>query len=417
MNQQVKNKIWDVIVIGGGPAGMIAAGRAAERGKSILLLEKNSSLGKKLLITGGGRCNLTNYKPEIATLVSSYKNTPKSLYSVFSQFDVEDTLEFFYKKGLQTKIEAEGRVFPLSNKAESVWEILVSYLQSGKVTVQTNSSVLNILSDESNKFIKVKTIKGEETCKACLIATGGKSHPETGSTGDGFKWLENLGHTIISNNFALVPVAVKDNWTKQLAGVSLQDVKISVYQDGKKQESKIGKILFTHVGISGPTVLNMSSKIGDLLQYGEVVIELDLFPEFDLTQLKTKLGDILTNDINKKIKNTLDKLIPSSIVNSVLHLALIDLEKANHSITKEERLKLIKLLKAIPLNIKSLLGANKAIVSSGGVKIEEINFKTMMSRIVPNLYIIGDVLNIDRASGGYSLQICWATGFVAGNSC
>jgi len=202
-----------------------------------------------------------------------------------------------------------------------------------------------------------------------------------------------------------------------LAGVSLQDVKISVYQDGKKQESKIGKILFTHVGISGPTVLNMSSKIGDLLQYGEVVIELDLFPEFDLTQLKTKLGDILTNDINKKIKNTLDKLIPSSIVNSVLHLALIDLEKANHSITKEERLKLIKLLKAIPLNIKSLLGANKAIVSSGGVKIEEINFKTMMSRIVPNLYIIGDVLNIDRASGGYSLQICWATGFVAGNSC
>lgn len=412
MNSKV---IWDVIVIGGGPAGMMAAGRAAELGKSVLLLEKNPSLGKKLLITGGGRCNVTNYKPEMSTLVSSYKNKPKALYSVFSQFGVEDTLEFFHSKGMPTKQEAEGRIFPESNSAQSVWNVLNQFINSNQVKVKVNAAVINITKDQ--ELFNIQTINESLTAKSVVIATGGTSHPETGSTGDAFKWLKSLGHTIIDNSFALVPVALKDNWVKTLAGVTLQDIKISIYSDGKKQDSKKGKILFTHFGISGPTVLNMSSQIGDLLQYSKVILELDLLPDLNEGELRTQLNKTLEADINKKIKNTLSNLIPSSLVEAVLQLANVDAQKANNSITKDERLRLVKILKAIPLNVKGLLGADKAIVSSGGVDINEVDFKTMQSRLIPNLFIIGDVLNIDRPSGGYSLQLCWSCGYVAGGSC
>lgn len=415
MNKQ--QEIWDVVVIGGGAAGMMAAGRAAELNKSVLLLEKNSSLGKKLLITGGGRCNLTNYKLDIKPLVSSYRQAPKPLYSTFSQFGVEQTLEFFHTRGLETKIENEGRVFPITNKAESVWQVLVDYLKSGAVKVQTGALVRQIKLDPVTNLFQIQLQDKVITAKSCVVATGGTSHPETGSTGDGYKWLKTLGHTIIDNNFALVPLALSNNWIARLAGVTLTDIKLSIWHDNKRQESKRGKILFTHLGITGPTVLNMSSKVGDLLQYGAVTIELDLFPDLDHGQLKTELHNLLSGDNNKKIKNTLNKLIPSTLVKIVLELAEVDADKPNHSVTKDERTKLIHLVKAIPLHVKELLGADKAIVSSGGVKIEEVNFKTMMSRLIPNLFIVGDMLNIDRPSGGYSLQLCWATGYVAGENC
>lgn len=395
---------------------MMAAGAAAERGKTVLLLEKNSSLGKKLLITGGGRCNVTNNKTDIKPLVSSYKNAPKALFSLFSQFDVQATLDFFHSRGMLTKLEAEGRIFPISDKAQSVWEVLVDYLQSHRVKVQPSSAVLGIAVEASGNFT-IRVRSGNVTAKSCIVATGSSSHPETGSTGDGFKWLRNLGHTIIENNFALVPIAIKDSWVKTLAGVTLTDIKISIIQEGKRQESRLGKLLFTHVGLSGPTILNMSSKVGDLLQYGEVLIELDLLPQLDHNQLRAELNNLLATENNKMIKNTLSKLIPSPLVKIMLELAIIDAGKANNSVTKEERSILTKLIKAIPLKVKSLLGADKAIVSAGGVKIDEVNFKTMQSRMVPNLFVVGDMLNIDRPSGGYSLQLCWASGFVAGSNC
>lgn len=415
MELEPTNKTWDIIVIGGGPAGMIAAGKAAERGKSVLLLEKNSSLGKKLLITGGGRCNLTNNKTEVSELISSYKNAPKALFSVFSQFGVTETLDFFHSKGMQTKLEGEGRIFPESNTAESVWEVLVDYLRVGNVKVVSECTVDSITVDEF-KLFKIQTSKGEMIGTSCIVATGGISHPETGSTGDGFKWLQSLGHTIVANNFALVPVAIKDAWVKKLAGVTLQNVKIRVVQDGQKQDARTGRILFTHLGVSGPTILNLSSKIGDLLQYGNVTLELDLKPDIDHGQLKLELHNALMGGINRKIKNVLSGLVPSSITSIVLAIAEVDPDKANNSITKEERLRLIKVMKALPMQVKELLGADKAIVSAGGVDIDEVNFKTMESRIVPNLYLAGDVLDIDRPSGGYSLQLCWTTGFVAGSS-
>lgn len=418
---------WDVVVIGGGPAGMIAAGRAAELGRSacpsracpvrVLLLEKNPTLGKKLLITGGGRCNVTNNKTDIRTMLARYKGNDKFLFSAFSQFGVQDTLNFFNRRGMATKEEAEGRIFPISNKSQSVLDVLVRYMKEGGAEIRTGAVVTGLSVDTVKKHISIQLKdKTEITAKSCIVATGGTSRPETGSTGEGFKWLKKIGHTIINNNFALVPIALKDVWAKKIAGVTLKDIKLTAFQNGQKQEVQNGKLLFTHLGISGPTVLNMSGEIGELIKYGEVIIMLDLFPKLDHGALKQKLQTLLVIESNKKLKNTLSKLIPSALVSAMLKLANVNGETTNHSVRHEDRIKLVALIKAIPLNVKGLLGAAKAVVSSGGVALEEVNFKTMQSRLVPNLYIIGDVLNIDRPSGGYSLQLCWTTGFVAGSN-
>ena len=409
--------MWDVIVIGGGPAGMMAAGRAAELGRSALLLEKNPKLGKKLLISGGGRCNLTNNRQNIRTLAEQYKGSEKFLMSAFSQFDVAKTVEFFNSMGMKTKEEAEGRIFPVSNKSQSVLDVLIKYMKNGGAEVKTNSAVADIFLDEKKEYITIQLKDGKTlTARSCVVATGGVSHPETGSTGEGFLWLKKLGHKIIKNDFALVPIAVKDSWIKKLSGVTLSDIKLTIFQDGKKHGVKKGKILFTHFGISGPMVLNMSKDIGELLHSGEVTIMLDLFPKLDHGALKQNLQNLLVEESNKKLKNTLSNLIPSAFIPVILAISGIDGETANHSVRHEDRIKLVKHAKEIPMHIEGLLGADKAIVSSGGVVLEEVNFKTMQSHIVPQLYIIGDALNVNRPSGGYSLQLCWTTGFVAGSN-
>jgi len=409
--------MYDVVVIGGGSAGMMAAGRAAERGHSVLLLEKNINLGKKLLITGGGRCNVTNNKTEIRTMLSKYKENDQFLFSAFTQFSVKDTLSFFNSRGMVTKEENEGRVFPVSNSAKSVWEVLVQYMREGGVEIKTDSEVTGLSVDLETKHIIIVT-KGKKTiiAKSCILATGGTSRPETGSTGEGIIWLKKLGHTIIENDFALVTIALSDAWAKKLGGVTLSDIKLTTFQNGQRQTSVKGRLLFTHFGISGPTVLNMSREIGELLKYGEVNIEVDLFPQIDLGALRGKLQELLVAESNKKLKNVLSGLIPSALVSALLEVSDISGEMVNHSVSTEARKKLVTLMKAVPLHVSHLLGANKAIVSSGGVALRQVNFKTMESRIVPNLYLVGDVLNIDRPSGGYSLQLCWTTGFVAGSN-
>ncbi len=409
-------RLYDVVVIGGGPAGMMAAGRAAELGRSVLLLEKNSSLGKKLLITGGGRCNVTNNKTNNRTMLAKYKKNDKFLFSAFSQFNVENTLEFFHSRGMETKEENEGRIFPLSNTAQSVWDVVVDFITKTGVHIQTGSPVTGITVDpETSNFHITLKDKTRVESKSCIVATGGTSRPETGSTGEGFAWLKKLGHTIIENDFALVPIELKDAWAKKLGGVTLKDIKLTVYQNEQKQSTHKGKLLFTHVGISGPTVLNMSKEIGELLKYGQVNILLDLVPQLDHAQLKSELQTHLIGESNKLLKNILPKLISSALVAPVLEIAKINGDTPNHSVSSEDRKKLVLLLKAVPLHVKGLLGADKAVVSSGGVALEEVNFKTMESRIIPGLYLVGDVLNIDRPSGGYSLQLCWTTGYVAGS--
>lgn len=407
---------WDVLVIGGGPAGMMSAIRASERGAKVILVEKNDSLGKKLLITGGGRCNVTNAEFDNRKLLSKFKDNGKFLFSAFSQFSVENALTYFHENKMETKEEAEKRVFPLSNKSQSVWDVLVNNLKKNNVTVLSKSPVTNFIKD-GNKITGVE-LKNKKTITAqsIILATGGKSRPETGSTGEGFDWLRTIGHTVLESDAALVPIEIKEPWVKILAGVTLPNVKITVLQNEEKQEVKTGKILFTHFGLSGPTILNLSKDIGELLKYGEVKISLDVLPELDYSELNFKLQEIFKENSNKKFKNVLNQLIPSAVANAIVELSNISPDKECNSVTREERLELVQLLKNISITVSGLLGTDKAIVTSGGVSLLEIDFRTMQSTKFPNLYIIGDVLNIDRPSGGYSLQLCWTTGFVAGNS-
>lgn len=420
--------LWDVAVIGGGPAGMMAAGRAAENGAKVILIEKNDSLGKKLLITGGGRCNVTNAEFDNRKLLEKFKENNKFLFSAFAQWSIKETLDFFNNRKMETKVEAMQRVFPKSDQARSVWNVLVEYMKQTGVTVISNSPVIGFATRDTkekdknkqkiHKEIVAVKLKGNVHIRAkhFILATGGKSHPETGSTGEGFEWLKQLGHTIIEPSASLVPIAVKDLWVKQLQGVTLQNVKISLWQNEVKHATKAGRVLFTHFGLSGPTILNLSSEVSELLKYGEVKITIDIMPEFDYGQLNAKLQEVFKEHSNKKIVNGLSTIMLPSIAQIVMDLSEINPDTPNHSVTREQRLLLVQLLKAIPLQVKELLGVEKAIVTSGGVQLNEIDFKTMQSRLYPNLSIIGDVLNIDRPSGGYSLQLCWTTGFVAGNS-
>ncbi len=412
----IEETIWDVVVIGGGPAGMMAAGVAASKGSTVLLLEKNESLGKKLLITGGGRCNVTNAELDVRKLLSKFKDSDKFLFSAFSQFAVEDTLAFFNSRGMETKVENNKRVFPVSNSAESVWNVLLEYLKAGKVTISSKKTVTGFVHENGN--ITGVTLKNGETVrgKKFVLATGGKSRPETGSTGDGFLWLRELGHTVAEPTASLVPVAVETEWVKRLQGVSVEDVKITVLQSGAKQEVQRGKVLFTHFGLSGPTILNMSREIGELLKYGEVEISLDLLPFLDHGELNLKLQEVFQEHSNKKFKNTLDSILPSAVASVVVELSGIDSNTPANSITRENRLSLINLIKNMRVVVDELLGVEKAIVTSGGVLLTEVDFKTMSSKLFSNLYLVGDILNIDRPSGGYSLQLCWTTGFVAGTN-
>ncbi len=407
--------IWDVVVIGGGPAGMMASARAGERGLNVLLIEKNESLGKKLLITGGGRCNVTNAELDVRKLLVKFKDADKFLFSAFSQWSSSETLEFFHSRNMETKVENELRVFPKSNSAKSVWDVLTDYLKKSNVTILSNSPVARITKKESGvEYVQLENGK-KIFAKNFILATGGMSRPETGSTGDGFTWLKELGHSVLEPSSALVPISIKEPWVKRLQGVSLVDVKITTLQNEAKQEVRKGKILFTHFGLSGPTILNMSRDIGELLKYGEVIISLDVLPTLDPGELNFKLQEIFKTESNKKLKNVLTNLLPSALVPVILELSGVNPDTACHSVSREERLTLVDLLKGIRVTVKGLLGSNKAIVTSGGVALSEVDFKTMRSRLISNLYIVGDLLNIDRPSGGYSLQICWTTGFVAGN--
>jgi hypothetical protein len=316
---------------------------------------------------------------------------------------------------MDTKVEKENRVFPVSNSAQSVWDVLVDYIQKNNVTVISKAPVSGFVI-EDEKIVGVKVKKEKYRAKKFILATGGTSRPETGSTGDGYKWLREIGHTVTEPEPSLVPIAVKDEWVKRVAGVSLSDVKITVTQNNEKQDMKKGKVLFTHIGLSGPTILNMSKDIGELLKYGDVNILIDILPTYDHAKLNLTLQEIFKENDKKKFKNSLSKLVPSSLVPVIVELSGIDPDSNCNSITRDQRIQLISLLKNIPLTVDKLLGTDKAIISSGGVSLDEVNFKTMSSRLHPNLYLIGDILNIDRPSGGYSLQLCWTTGFVAGNS-
>jgi predicted Rossmann fold flavoprotein len=411
-----ENNIYDVIVIGGGPAGMMSAGTAGALGLKVLLLEKNPSLGKKLLITGGGRCNVTNAELDMRVFLANFKEDGRFLFSTFAQHGVADTLAFFNERGMATKVEENKRVFPVSDTAQSVLKALQDYMAESQVAIKTRAEVRAIRKKDDHITAVELTDGTLYQASAYILATGGKSRPDTGSTGDGFVWLRELGHTIINPDPSLVPLVVKESWVSELAGLTLPEVKINVYHDKQKVLSKKGRVLFTHVGISGPTILNMSKIIGEWLSHGSVTLALDLFPADDVGSLDNKLIALFAHSKNKFVRNALTPFLPPSLADQVLRLTKIDPETKCHSLTKEERRRLLDQLKDFRLSVIKLLGAEKAIVTSGGVALTEVDFRTMRSRIVNNLFLTGDILNIDRPSGGFSLQLCWSTGYVAGQS-
>ena len=394
---------------------MMAAARAGERGKRVLLLEKNPHLGKKLLITGGGRCNVTNNKPEVREMLSHYKGAGKFLFSTFAQHGVAESIAWFKERGVELKEENEGRLFPTTNSAKTICDALAVEVKKTGVVVKTKAVVKSIVYQKKDDVFSITLESGEVLqSHSCIVATGGTSRPETGSSGDAYAWLKKLGHTVVPNNFALVPLTLKTSWNKKLAGLTLTDIKLTLFADNKKLGVHTGKLLFTHVGITGPTVLNLSKTVGELLAHSEVTLMLDLFPNQDAGEFKIFLRQLLVHNSNKKLKNVLTEIMPTALVTALLKELTVDGDTPCHSVTTAERTKLALFMKAIPLQIKGLLGEDKAVVSSGGVPLTEINFKTMESKIVSRLYVVGDMLNVDRPSGGYSLQLCWSTGFVAG---
>jgi len=413
---RIHKKRYGVIVIGGGASGMMAAGRAGERGKSVLLIEKNADVGKKLDITGGGRCNITNAEFDKHAFLKNYGGAQQFLYSPLSAFGVQDTLDFFTKRGLPLVVEGKKRAFPKTQKATDVTRVMKKSLKDDNVDVLTKTAV-NELRMENGRITEAVTSRGTYFADNFIIATGGVSHPETGSTGDGFKWLASLDHTVNPPTPTIVPIKVRESWVKAQPGVTFANMKITFFGDGKKAFSKNGPLLFTHFGLSGPTILNCAGAVGQLLSEGDVTANIDMFPDLDFAELEKKLLGAIDANKNKDFKNVLEKIVPAGMARAVS--GLLALTKPNiksHSVTREERKRLVHILKSAPLTVTGLMGMDRAVISDGGVPLTEVDTKTCASLIVPNLYLTGDVLHINRPSGGYSLQMCWTTGYVAGNN-
>ena len=423
--KEVKPNIWDVVVIGGGPAGLMSASIAAKYGSKVLLLEKNDVMGKKLLLTGGGRCNLTNSDPNVRNFVSKFGKKGDFLFSPLSVFGTDDTVRFFEKLGIKTKTEPGFRVFPESDNALDVLGALTKFAKENGVEFRLGVSVAHI-KKLKNKIASVILEDGEEIkAKNFILATGGKSHPETGSTGDGFKWLKEIGHKIADSNPSLVPIKVREQWIAELAGITLENVGVSIWvlkketdkSEWKKVLGKKGRILFTHVGLSGPTIINMSKTIGDLLnEKKEVKVAIDFFPGVGLDVMHERMIKLFEKNPKKKIKNLIPAEVPEKIYLKILDIMGMDGEWFANEIKRAERIAIVEMLKMFKLTADSLLGYDKAIVSSGGVDLNEVDFKEFKSKLYDNLFLVGDILDFDRSSGGYSLQLCWTSGYVAGKS-
>lgn len=406
---------YDVAVIGGGPAGMIAAGKAGELGSRVVLIEKNKSLGAKLLIAGKGRCNITNKTDGLKEIVNRFGKNGEFLFSVFSRFGVDETINFFESKGLKIKVERGGRVFPISDKSQDVLNVFIEYLGKYDVEIKTNAKVKKIIKkgDRIEKIVLAN--RKEIMADNFIICTGGKSYPVTGSTGDGYRWAEKVGHTIIKPLPSLVPIIVEESYIKKLEGLSLKNVEISIYKNNKKINSRFGEALFTGNGMSGPIILDMSKEIGKELP-GKIRMQIDFKPALDFVRLDKRIQRDFQKNPNKLFRNSLDELLPQKLIPIIVKLSKIDPSKKVNSITKEERRKLLHLLKEFSLNIKELEGFKKAIITTGGIKLSEIDQKTMKSKLIDNLYFAGEILDLDGPTGGYNLQVCWATGYIAGES-
>lgn len=409
-------KEFDLIVIGAGPAGMISAIRASQLKLKVALLEKNEKLGSKLLLTGGQRSNITKAEFDNKAFAKNYGKQGDFILHALSIFGPKQLIEFFESRGLKTKIEKENRVFPESNSANDVLNLLISELNKNKVEIITKAKVERIVK-EGNKIVGVVLAGGRELCaRKYILSTGGKSYPATGSTGEGFKWAKELGHSIVEPKPSLSPINIKDEFVKEAQGVSLKDAKLTFLQDGKKKQSIVGDMMFAHFGLSGPAILNLSRSISKYLENGEVKLVLDIYPDLDIEKLDKKIQDLFSKDINKTFKNCLLDLLQPKLALVIINLSKIDPLKKVNAITKEERRGLVDILKKIEMTVDSLMGFEQALITDGGVMLKEIDSKTMKSKLIDNLFFAGEIIDLSGPTGGYNLQLCWSTGYLAGES-
>ena len=421
-----KTNKFDVAVIGGGPAGMMASVTAAESGAKVILIEKNKGLGKKLLLTGNGRCNLTNAEFNLRKLVENYGKGGELLFHAFFVFGPGRVIKFFNGLGVKTKIEnnnppshkataGQGRVFPASGKAEDVLDALKKYLLKNKVEICLGSAVSEVV--RKGKKIEKLVVGGKGIkAKKYIFCTGGKSYPATGSTGEGFKWARDLGHSVGELSPALVPLRLKEDWVKDLQGVALNNVKVAVLQNGKKYSQETGDVLFTHFGLSGPAVLNISRSVGELLKKGEVEISLDLLPGLNMEELEKKIQEKISKNPKRSVKVFLADFMPLRFADVLTKNSGIDSYKQTGNLAKKERQDFARLLKDTRVALAGLLDFESAMVTAGGIFLKEIDHKTMRSKIVDNLFFAGEMIGIDGKTGGFNLQACWSTGYLAGQN-
>ncbi len=400
-----------VAVIGGGPAGMMAAATAAADGKKVILFEKNDFLGKKLLITGKGRCNVTN-NADISEFIKNVPVNGNFLYSAFYSFTNTELIDLLKRLGVETKVERGERVFPVSDKAKDVVNAFAKYvLDSGAKIVKV--AVKKIILNGDNTKTVVLADKRAVKCDSVVIATGGASYPLTGSTGDGYTFAKELGHTIIDLKPSLVPLVVKEKFISELQGLSLKNISVTLKSDGKKVYEDFGEMLFTHYGLSGPVILSASSHIRKNARY---TLSVDLKPALDESTLDKRILRDFNELKNKDFINSLDALLPKKLIPVVVMLSGIDAHKKINEITKQERKKLVSILKNLEFEISGFRPIKEAIVTSGGVNVKEINPTTMESKIVPGVFFAGEIIDTDAYTGGFNLQIAFSTGYVAGKN-
>ena len=407
-----------VLVIGGGAAGMMAAVFAARGGREVHVFEKNEKLGKKLFITGKGRCNITN-AGEMDTLFTSVVSNSKFLYSAFYGFTNEQTITFFEELGVPVKIERGNRVFPVSDHSSDVIGALSREMNRLGVEVHLHAEVEKILTDRENpeliRGIRLKNGK-EVAGDACIVATGGISYPSTGSTGDGLRFAEELGLEVTELFPALVPMEVKEWYAKELQGLSLRNVTAAIYDGKKKLYEEFGEMLFTHYGVSGPIIISASSSVGKKLKEKELRLCIDLKPALTQEQLDQRILRDFEENRNKQFKNSVDRLFPTKLKPIMIELSGISPEKKVNEISKEDRIRFVKLIKEFPMTLTGLRSYKEAIITKGGVSVKEINPGTMESKKIKGLYFIGEVLDLDALTGGFNLQIAWSTAAAAGNA-
>ncbi|HAE61548.1 MAG TPA: aminoacetone oxidase family FAD-binding enzyme [Eubacteriaceae bacterium] len=399
-----------VVVIGGGPAGMMAAGKAASLGNEVVIIEKNEKLGKKLFITGKGRCNFTN-DCDIEELFDNVITNKKFLYSAFYSFSNMDTIAFFNQLGLKEKVERGGRVFPASDKSSDVIKAMEKYLAQNNVEIMLNTKVKDIIISDKKASGVILQNNVEIKADKIILATGGLTYPQTGSTGDGFDFAQKTGHKVKSPRGALIPLVSDDGFIKELQGLSLRNIKATLFESDKKKTEMFGEMIFTHFGLSGPVILSMSSFMKENKKYR---IEIDLKPALDMQTLDKRLQRDFDKYSNKQFKNSLDDLLPQRLIPIVVEMSKIKEDKRVNQVSKEERQKLAEVLKGFSVNIKSKADIHLGIITSGGVEAREIDPSTMESKKISGLYFAGEIIDVDAMTGGFNLQIAFSTGYLAG---